>query len=55
MDIARIHLDTDRSVFIVVIEARPGAEGIRQLRALLKVLLRKHGFRCLYGCEIGGR
>jgi len=36
-----------RSTFVLKIEGRPGAAGIHGLRALLKVLLRKYGFKCL--------
>jgi hypothetical protein len=41
-----------RPIFLVRIEGKPGAEGIRQLRAFLKHLLRAHGFRCLETCEV---
>jgi hypothetical protein len=33
--------------FVLELEARPGASGIRALRWLLKSLARQHGFRCL--------
>ena len=33
------------------IEGKPDAEGIRQLRAFLKHLLRARGFRCLEARE----
>jgi hypothetical protein len=33
--------------FTVRIEGKPGTAGIRALRAILKTLLRRHGFRCL--------
>jgi hypothetical protein len=36
-----------RSTFVLKIEGRPGAAGIRALRWLLKTLLRRHGFRCV--------
>jgi hypothetical protein len=39
--------DRRRPTFILRIEGRPGTAGIHALRAILKVLLRKHGFRCL--------
>jgi hypothetical protein len=42
----------DCSVFLLRVKARPGAAGIHQLRALLKALLRRHGFRCLDAREI---
>ncbi len=44
-----------RSVFVLRLEAKPGAAGIRQLRALLKRLLRRHGFRCLDAREINSK
>lgn len=47
--------DTERSVFVLRLEAKPGAAGIRQLRALLKALLRRHGFRCVDAREIRGQ
>jgi hypothetical protein len=34
-------------IFVLRIVGRPGAAGIRALRALLKELLRWHGFRCI--------
>jgi hypothetical protein len=36
-----------RPTFVLRIEGKPGAAGIRALRQLLKVLLRRYGFRCL--------
>jgi hypothetical protein len=36
-----------RQVFVLRIVAPPGAAGLHALRALLKVLLRRHGFRAL--------
>ena len=36
-----------RSTFVLKLEAKSGPAGIRQLRALLKTLLRRHGFRCI--------
>jgi hypothetical protein len=36
-----------RPIFTLKIEGKPGAAGIHALRALLKVLLRRHGFRAL--------
>ena len=37
----------ERPIFILKIEGRSGAADIHALRALLKVLLRRHGFKCL--------
>ena len=34
-------------IFILKIEGRPGAAGIRSLRWLLKILGRRHHFRCI--------
>jgi hypothetical protein len=44
-------------IFLLKIEGRPGSAGIRALRALLKSLLRRHGFRAVDLREIdaGGR
>jgi hypothetical protein len=36
-----------RTIFTIRIAAPPGAAGLHALRALLKVLLRRHGFRAL--------
>jgi hypothetical protein len=46
-----------RPTFTLKIEGRPGADSIRDLRALLKRLLRQHGFRCVEALEHkdGGR
>jgi hypothetical protein len=33
-----------RPVFVLKIQGKPGRAGIHALRALLKILLRKHGF-----------
>jgi hypothetical protein len=43
--------------FLLKIEGKPGSAGIRALRALLKALLRRHGFKALDLREIdaGGR
>ena len=54
MDIAHIHTDSDHCIYVLCLKARPGAEGIHQLRALLKALLRRHGLRCLHALEIRG-
>jgi hypothetical protein len=35
------------TVFVLRIRGKPGPPGIHALRALLKQLLRQHGFRCL--------
>ena len=40
-------MTAERPVFILRITAPPGAAGLHALRALLKVLLRRHGFRTL--------
>jgi hypothetical protein len=34
-------------IFVLTLRAMPGAAGIRALRWLLKVLLRKHKLRCI--------
>jgi hypothetical protein len=39
--------EPSRLIFTLRIEGKAGAAGIRALRALLKALLRKYGFRCL--------
>jgi hypothetical protein len=44
-----------RPIFILKIEGKPGAAGIHGLRAVLKVLLRKYGFKCLDAHEIPDR
>jgi hypothetical protein len=44
-----------RPTFALKIEGQPGRASIHSLRALLKVLLRKHHFRCLDAREIRGR
>jgi hypothetical protein len=41
------HPPERRPIFTLRIEGKPGAEGIRSLRWLLKTLLRRHGFRCV--------
>jgi hypothetical protein len=40
------------SIFVLQLEGKPGAAGIRDLRALLKHLLRCSGFRCTGAREI---
>jgi hypothetical protein len=34
-------------IFVIKLRARPGADGIRALRAILKVLLRRHRLVCI--------
>jgi hypothetical protein len=46
------HPPDHRPIFTLRIEGAPGAEGIHALRALLKVLLRKYGFKCLDAREV---
>jgi hypothetical protein len=41
------HTEQNRPVYRLRIEGRSGPAGIHALRALLKTLLRRHGFRCL--------
>jgi hypothetical protein len=41
-----------RSTFVLKIEGKPGATGIHALRALLKILLRRYGFRVIDAREI---
>ena len=41
------HPPNRRPIFILKIEGKSGAAGIRSLRWLLKALLRRHGFRCV--------
>jgi hypothetical protein len=36
-----------RPIFTLRLEGRPGAAGIHALRALLKILLRRYGFRAI--------
>jgi hypothetical protein len=38
---------TQRAIFTIRLEAPPGATDIHALRAILKTLLRRFGFRCL--------
>jgi hypothetical protein len=38
---------TNKTTFVLKIEALPGVDAIRALRWLLKSLLRRHGFRCV--------
>jgi hypothetical protein len=35
-----------KQAFVIELECRPGAAGVRQLRCMLKVLLRQWGFKC---------
>ncbi len=43
-----------RPTFTLRLEGKPGAAGIRQLRAILKTLLRKYHFRCVHCVEEDG-
>jgi hypothetical protein len=38
-------------IYVLRVLTRPGQEGIRALRALLKVMLRRHGVRCVSAVE----
>jgi hypothetical protein len=38
---------TDRPIFTLRLEGKPGQAGIHDLRALLKRLLRQHGLVCI--------
>jgi hypothetical protein len=40
-----------RPTFVLRLQGKPGADNIRRLRAVLKSLLRVHGFRCLEAIE----
>jgi hypothetical protein len=40
-----------RTVFVIRLEAAPGVDSIKELRALLKVLLRHFGLRCIAARE----
>jgi hypothetical protein len=48
-------LAAHRPIFRLKIKGKPGSDGIRALRAVLKILLRKHGFACLDAREIRSR
>jgi hypothetical protein len=58
--IAAIHAGPDqngavhRNEFIVQLQLRPGADGIRDLRHLLKILGRYHHTRCISARAISG-
>jgi hypothetical protein len=39
-------------IYAIRLQARPGADGIRALRAVLKVLWRRHQLRCLDAREV---
>jgi hypothetical protein len=39
-------------IYAIQLQARPGADGIRALRAMLKVLWRQHQLRCLEAHEV---
>lgn len=41
-----------RPVYVLRLEGKRGAGGIHALRALLKILLRRHGFKCLDAREV---
>jgi hypothetical protein len=41
------HPPDRRPIFTLRIEGKPGAAGIHALRALLKILLRRYGFRAV--------
>jgi hypothetical protein len=43
---------TSKQVFVLRIACPPGAAGLHALRALLKRLLRDHGFICLHAQEV---
>jgi hypothetical protein len=34
-------------VYVVRLRARPGDDGVRELRAILKALLRRHRLKCI--------
>jgi hypothetical protein len=36
-----------RPIFVVKFRPEPGVDGVRSLRALLKIALRQHGLRCV--------
>jgi hypothetical protein len=38
-------------VYVLRLRARPGVDAVRELRWILKRLLRSHGFRCLSATE----
>jgi len=40
-----------KPIFILRLEGTPGQAGIHALRALLKILLRRYGFRCVDAYE----
>jgi hypothetical protein len=37
--------------FVVRLQALSPTDAVRELRVILKLLLRRHGFRCLSACE----
>jgi hypothetical protein len=43
----RSRLRSKGPVFVIRLRGRPGADGIRSLRAILKNLLRHHRLRCI--------
>jgi hypothetical protein len=44
-------MTAERTIFTLRIAGKPGQAGVRQLRALLKELLRRHKFTCLHAEE----
>jgi hypothetical protein len=40
-----------QSIFVLRLKGAPGQVGIHALRALLKILLRRYGFRCVDAYE----
>jgi hypothetical protein len=39
-------------VFVVRLQALPGSDGVRALRALLKIALRRYRLRCVGAVEV---
>jgi hypothetical protein len=37
----------DRPTFVLVLRPLPGVDGLRAIRALIKIALRKFGLRCV--------
>ena len=44
----------DRPTYALRLRAEPGVDAIRALRAVLKILLRRHGLRCVSAYEEKG-
>ena len=40
-----------RPIYVVRLRAEPGADGIRSLKAFLKLALRRYRLRCISLCE----